>query len=360
ITITDDGSVIFFIDSENYIRIIASDGTEEQVISNDNVWNSVSLSPDGTKLAATTHLEDGLIYVFDLVNSNNSKAIKLYNPTTQEGIQDSVVKYADALDWNLSSEFIVYDSFNQIPQATGGSFDYWDVNILDVVNDKIYSLFPPQADGISIGNPSFGQTNDNYLLIDKIDFNNATDTIFAVDLFSGDVGLVEANGSSIGFPRYSPNDEQVVFQKFDEADLSNLRQIAMAENKISSSSESYSYVSGGQSPAWFAIGTRPVSVEEENNNVISDYHLYQNYPNPFNPTTTIKYSIPNHETNSNSSVQLRIYDMLGKEVVTLVNSKKQSGNYYVNFNAENLSSGIYYYQLVVNDFVETKKMVVVK
>jgi len=360
ISITDDGSVIFFIDSENYIRIIASDGTEEQVVSNDAVWNSVSLSPDGSKLAATTLLEDGLIYVFDLENSDNSKAIQLYNPTTQDGVKDSVVKYADALDWNLSSEFLVYDSFNIVPQATGASFEYWTVNILDVMNDKIYSLFPPQEDGISIGNPSFGQTNDNYLLIDKIDFNNATDTILAVNLFSGDVGLIEANGSSIGFPRYSPNDEQVVFQRIDDTDLSNLRQIDMAGNKISSSSESYLYVAGGQLPEWFAIGNRPVSVEDKKNEVVSQFQLHQNYPNPFNPTTTIKYSIPDVETLHAMSVQLKIYDMLGKEVVTLVDSKRQSGNYYVNFNAENLSSGIYYYQLIVNDFIETKKMIVIK
>ena len=148
---------------------------------------------------------------------------------------------------------------------------------------KIYSIFPPQEEGISFGNPSFGQTNDNYLLIDKLDFNNSTDSIFAIDIFSGNSDLVEANGSSIGFPRYSPNDDRVVFQRTGGNNISGLRQIAMAENKISSSGVSQDYVSGGQLPTWFSIGNRPVSVEDEQNEIISDFNLYQNYPNPFKP-----------------------------------------------------------------------------
>ena len=73
---------------------------------------------------ATTKWEDGLIYIFDLDNSDNSKSVKLYNPTTQDGVKDSVVKFADAIDWNLSSELIIYDSFNIIPQASGSTFDF--------------------------------------------------------------------------------------------------------------------------------------------------------------------------------------------------------------------------------------------
>ncbi len=356
LSVSDDGTVILFIDSHNFIRAIRSNGTDETVISTDSVWKSIALSPDGTKLAATTYWEDGLIYVFDLENSNNSKWIKLYTPTTQDGVKDSVVKYADALDWDLSSQFIVYDSFNKIPKASGGDIEFWNVNILDVNNEKIYPIFPPQGEGISLGNPSFGQTNDNYLLLEKIDFNNAVDTIFAVNLFSGDVGLVEANGSSIGFPRYSPNDEHIVFQRLDENGQATLRQIAMADNKISSNGTSQSYVTGGQLPTWFSIGTRPVSVERKGNNAINeDFVLYQNYPNPFNPATTIKYSIPN-----SGFVSLKIYNILGKEITTLVNRKQAAGNYEINFDASNLTSGVYIYQLNSGKKVQVKKMLLLK
>ena len=85
------------------------------------------------------------------------------------------------------------------------------------------------------------------------------------------------------------------------------------------------------------------------------YELYQNYPNPFNPTTNIEYSVPSTEY-----VSLKVFDILGREVAALVNEQKSAGNYKVNFNASNLSSGVYIYRLQVNDFVTSKKMMLIK
>ncbi len=85
------------------------------------------------------------------------------------------------------------------------------------------------------------------------------------------------------------------------------------------------------------------------------FNLSQNYPNPFNPTTNIKYQIAKPE-----KVILRIYDILGREVATLVNEKKQAGIYSVNFNSKNLSSGVYFYQLKAGDFNKVKKMLLLK
>ncbi len=90
-------------------------------------------------------------------------------------------------------------------------------------------------------------------------------------------------------------------------------------------------------------------------NLISDFTLSQNYPNPFNPTTSIEYSVP-----SNEYVSLKVYDLLGNEVAILVNEEKSSGNYKINFNAEYLSSGVYFYKLSVGNFVETKKLLLMK
>lgn len=110
-----------------------------------------------------------------------------------------------------------------------------------------------------------------------------------------------------------------------------------------------------------------VSVEhKEVTEVITDYSLSQNYPNPFNPSTKINYQIPKEKkrigSNSQNSnkVTLKIYDVLGKEVVVLVNQEQPMGNYEVNFNSSDLSSGIYYYQLTAGSFMGTKKMIVLK
>ncbi|MDX1702059.1 MAG: T9SS type A sorting domain-containing protein, partial [Melioribacteraceae bacterium] len=101
------------------------------------------------------------------------------------------------------------------------------------------------------------------------------------------------------------------------------------------------------------------------NNISSEYTLSQNYPNPFNPTTTIKYSIPNLGANGElSNVKLTIYDLLGRVIATLVNQEQQPGNYEVVFNSsafdQKFSSGIYIYTLKIGDFIDSKKMVLIK
>lgn len=96
-------------------------------------------------------------------------------------------------------------------------------------------------------------------------------------------------------------------------------------------------------------------VEGQPSSIPDKYSLSQNYPNPFNPVTAIKYSIPNE-----GFVSLKIYNVLGSEVATLVNEFKNAGSYNVSFSAENLSSGVYYYKLKSGTFVETKKMILLK
>ena len=97
-----------------------------------------------------------------------------------------------------------------------------------------------------------------------------------------------------------------------------------------------------------------------------EFVLYQNYPNPFNPTTKIKYRIPlsppllKGESEAGGFVSLKVYDVLGNEVATLVNENKHAGSYEVEFSAANLANGVYFYKLRVSDFVETKKMILMK
>jgi len=91
------------------------------------------------------------------------------------------------------------------------------------------------------------------------------------------------------------------------------------------------------------------------------FALEQNYPNPFNPSTTVKYSIPNVASGfSLRKVSLKVYNLIGKEISTLVNNAQQPGNYEVTFDALELPSGVYYYQLKAGDYFETKKMLLLK
>jgi len=104
----------------------------------------------------------------------------------------------------------------------------------------------------------------------------------------------------------------------------------------------------------FTITTDPaVSVDDDN--LLNNYNLSQNYPNPFNPSTKINYNV-----GEPGLVQLKIYNVLGVEIATLVNSQQNSGNYTVDFNGVKLSSGVYFYSLSVNNFTQTRKMILEK
>ena len=120
----------------------------------------------------------------------------------------------------------------------------------------------------------------------------------------------------------------------------------------------------------------PTSVEIDENITPTDFILYQNYPNPFNPSTTIKYTIPStvipnlvrdlstqipdQVRNNNVSVQLKVYDILGREVTTIVNKEQKPGYYEVKWVANNQSSGVYFYRIVAGEFIETKKMLLLR
>ncbi len=104
-------------------------------------------------------------------------------------------------------------------------------------------------------------------------------------------------------------------------------------------------------------------VNNKTSNTPISFKLSQNYPNPFNPTTTIQYAVPSAETGHAPSLRqvvLKVFDILGREVATLVNQRQNPGQYQVTFNAGNLASGTYFYRLRAGDFVQVKKMLLLK
>jgi hypothetical protein len=98
-----------------------------------------------------------------------------------------------------------------------------------------------------------------------------------------------------------------------------------------------------------------IGVTAEGNKIPQSFNLMQNYPNPFNPNTIIEFGLPNR-----SSVNLKVFEVTGKEIITLVDRVLDAGNYKVDFNAQNLTSGIYFYKLESGNYRETKKMILVR
>jgi photosystem II stability/assembly factor-like uncharacterized protein len=107
-------------------------------------------------------------------------------------------------------------------------------------------------------------------------------------------------------------------------------------------------------------GGEPVTDTDDINSITTNFHLSQNYPNPFNPITKIKFAIPQGLKSKRQGVILKVYDVLGNEVTTLVNGKKSTGSYEIEFDGAELPSGVYFYQLNAGSFLQTKKMILVK
>ena len=104
-----------------------------------------------------------------------------------------------------------------------------------------------------------------------------------------------------------------------------------------------------------AMNRIPTNISSAETGVPGQFRLYQNYPNPFNPNTVIRYSLI-----ENRFVILKVYDVIGKEVMTLVNEKLNPGNYKIEFDGSNLTSGVYFYKLTAGEFTETKRMMIFK
>lgn len=113
--------------------------------------------------------------------------------------------------------------------------------------------------------------------------------------------------------------------------------------------------SGAAGAMYVTSANGAVGISQIGNSVPDKFELKQNYPNPFNPSTKINFSIP-----FAGLVKLAVYDMSGKEVASLVNEKLNVGTYEYEFKASNLASGVYFYKLITNDFIQTKKMTLIK
>ena len=154
------------------------------------------------------------------------------------------------------------------------------------------------------------------------------------------------------------NDSNYAYNKIGDISVSFRARVRDNQNKWSMWSNVYETIK---------TNNNLTSLGDKNENHLTEYYLSQNYPNPFNPRTTIKYTIPYVETHlpadrqgRYASVQLNVYDILGREVATLVNEEKQPGEYEVEFNAANLPSGVYFYQLSTEGFVQSNKMILLR
>ena len=206
--------------------------------------------------------------------------------------------------------------------------------------------------------------------------NNSSNTLFASSLDAMGVNRSTDNGSTweyftSGIPQIN-QDIVLISNESDQIFASSGFGVYISVDNgetwtdyLSGLSNNYIFSFGINSKGILFAGTggdgvyrtiqSTLSVETVSTNIPYDFYLLQNYPNPFNPVTTISYQIREQEL-----VQLKVHDILGREVATLVNEIKPSGSYQVEFNASKLPSGIYLYKLISGNFTETKKLILMK
>ncbi len=282
-SVSDDGTLAIFVTEDNTVNAVTllPSGSEETVISSDPVWSQVALSKDGTKLAAIRNDQDNVIFVSDLI-SGTSKSFELFNPTTSDtGVTTGEVLYPDAMEWDYSGQFLIYDALNRIENGTGNDIEYWDVGALRVWDNQsnsfgdgsIQKLFTDLPEGVSIGNPSFSKTSGNILAFDVLNAAENTYEVIAANIETGDVRTVYQN-NKLGFPNYSKTDDKVIFDSFNNGD-EDILAINMAADKISPSGNPSELIPNGIWGIWYTVGERSTLSSEKE---ITDFRF--NVVNP--------------------------------------------------------------------------------
>jgi hypothetical protein len=252
---TEDGQIAVFIGSDHKLRFVHTDGTGEGFLSEQPVWRSIALSPDGNTLAATSTAMDATLYILDLSGGGNDRDYTINTPN-YGGEGDSPAQYADFLDFSNDGQFVLFDCFNR-KQSGSGTIEYWDIEIMRAADGEVQRVFPAQPAGIDIGNPTFSPLSDFKLALDYSDGQQIS--VLGADLEQGNVGLITNNGQSTGRPSFSPNATKVVYHYIDNQ-VAQIWVVSLQSDGITGAGDDQSIANGGYDPVWFAIGTRPAVV----------------------------------------------------------------------------------------------------
>ncbi len=318
-SITDDGTEIVFVNEDNqlyYIRIdwATSSKVEEGVLGFTNTYRNVVFSRDGLLMAALRDNPDNEIFVFDWISMVGND-YELYNPTFTEGVNTGDVLYADAMQFDFSGEYLMYDAFNRIQSSSGSEIDYWDIGFIKVFNNDsgtftlgtdLQKLFSQLPEGVSVGNPTFAKNSDYIIAFDYL--NNNDFSVLGTNVETGDIGEIFTNNDRPGYPSYSNNDDILIFDAANTGGNSVIAGAQMESNKIQSSSASVflgfddAEIKWG---VWFGNGDRVLADKD----IVLPNSSFDVFPNPASQKLHIA-----SELEEKQLATIRIVDMMGRIV----------------------------------------------
>jgi Zn-dependent metalloprotease/PKD repeat protein len=267
-SVTDDGASAVFVSSDSKIRYKSLDPLQPEVLLSDQAfWDNVAISKDGKRLAAISTEVDASIYVYDF-SSKKWTQFKLYNPTTSQFNTDAGgVLYADAIEFDITGEYIIYDACNTLSSSTTEDINYWDIGFIKIWDNtkntfgdgSISKLYGSLPENVSVGNPVFSKNSPSIIAFDYIDSYAKEYAILGTDLNSGETDLITSNATP-GYPSFSKSDDKIGFSALTTSDAEVVAAIGLAQNKISGSGDAYAMINNAKWPVYFAAGDRTLGL----------------------------------------------------------------------------------------------------
>ena len=268
VSIVDNGSTAVFVSENNQLNALDLYTLEEYVLSDAEFWENAAVSKDGMRIASISTEIDTAIYVYDFGKQQWAKYM-LYNPTTShDNTNAGGVLFADALEFDHTGEYLMYDAYNVLNSNTTDDIFYWDIGFIKVWdyqtnefgNGTIFKLYETLPEGVSIGNPVFSKNSPYIIAFDY--YNELTEEygIFGANLNTGDVDLIFQN-VIIGYPCYSKQDNTIAFSSLDNEGFEVVGAIQLTDNKISSAGSASILVYDAKWPVYFATGQRTLGLK---------------------------------------------------------------------------------------------------
>ena len=341
VSVVDDGSGAVFVSENSQINAISTnpDNPDEFVLSSDEFWDNVAISKDGNRVACISIEVDTAIYVYDFVSAQWTK-FHLYNPTTSHtGTDAGGVLYADAIEFDHTGEYIMYDAYNELASSSGDEISYWDIGFIKVWDNEnnefgdgaVEKLFGSLPDDVSIGNPVFSKNSPYLIAFDYWDSNLNEFIILGSNLLTGDLESISTN-SRLGYPSYSRLDDKISFTAYNTNDEDVIAIINLASNKISSTEDPSVLIGDAIWSVYYATGTRELLMAPISNFTVDIksgeaplevQFLDLSINNPTSWSWTFEGGDPSSSSNQNPSVT---YNSEGTFQVSLTSQNSTGSN----------------------------------
>ncbi|MDB4107812.1 M4 family metallopeptidase, partial [Bacteroidia bacterium] len=263
-SITDDGKYMYYVTNSNLLkRVELNSPFTESTVSNFD-WDNVAVSKDGKLLAGVSTDADGAIWVMEIAEGQWNK-FTLYNPTYSEGVSAGNVNYADAIEFDNTGQYILYDAQNEITNSSGSNISWWDLGVIRVWDNqtdqfgdgKVEKVFSQLPDNISIGNASYSKNSPHIIAFDYIDGVNNNYSVKATNTITNSTGTIFTQ-DKLGFPNFSNKDDKLIFDAEDGNGDEVIGVMDLATDKINKKSGATGQIliPDAKWGVWYADGSR--------------------------------------------------------------------------------------------------------